>query len=265
MDPQAIILDKLQEDINYYGDYGKQFLSYSDIKTLFNNKKLFKQDTPKTKAMIEGSYFHTAMLEPDRIKEYQVVDVASRSTKAYKEMCPPGEILLLQKEKDHLDLLVDTMKENLEMSHIIYSKDNKFEVPQTESIMNNLWKGKADIVTDSSFQVIAEDENGDEQVVNYSNGAVIDLKTTSDLTKFRYSFFTYNYDAQAYIYQRLFNKPMLFLVIDKQTMELAMRPVSPETIERGQNKVQHATKIYEKFFGDKATHDVNTYIDKQLI
>ena len=45
-----------------------------------------------------------------------------------------------------------------------------------------------------------------------------------------------------------------------------MRPVSPETIERGQLKVQHATKIiYEKFFGDKATHDVNSFIDKQII
>jgi hypothetical protein len=85
------------------------------------------------------------------------------------------------------------------------------------------------------------------------------------MTKFRYSFFTYNYDAQSYIYQRLFNKPMLFLVIDKQTMRLSMRPVSADTIERGKLKVEQATRIYEKFFGDKATHDVNTFIDKQII
>jgi hypothetical protein len=127
MDPQAIVLDKLQDDINYYGDYGKQFLSYSDIKTLFNNKKLFKQDIPKSKAMIEGSYFHTAMLEQERLDEYQIIDVASRSTKAYKEACPPGEILLLRKEKEHLDTLVSVMKDSLEMSSIIYSRDNKYE------------------------------------------------------------------------------------------------------------------------------------------
>ncbi len=265
MDPQAIILDKLQDDINYYGDYGKQFLSYSDISVLFNSPDLFKQESVKSKAMIEGSYFHTAMLEPERLDEYQIVDVASRSTKAYKESCPPGEILLLKKEQEHLNTLVDKMKGNLEMSHIIYSKDNKYEQPETASIMNNLWKGKADIVTDTPFQVIVEDEAGNEKVINYSEGAVVDLKTTSDLSKFRYSFFTYNYDAQAYIYQRLFNKPMLFLIIDKQTLRLGIRPVSPESIERGQMKVQQATHIYEKFFGDKATHDVSTYVDKQLI
>ena len=44
-----------------------------------------------------------------------------------------------------------------------------------------------------------------------------------------------------------------------------MRPVSADTIERGKIKVQQATRIYEKFFGDKATHDVNTFIDKQII
>jgi len=265
MEPQAIVLDKLQDDVNYYGDYGKQFLSYSDIRVLFTTPNLFKQDILKSKPLIEGSYFHTAMLEPDRINEYEIVDVASRSTKAYKEVCPPGEILLLRKEQEHLDNLVSTMKDNLEMSSIIYTKNNKFEVPETESIMNNMWKGKADIVTDTAFQVVAEDKDGIEQVINYSDGAVIDLKTTSDMTKFRYSFFTYNYDAQSYIYQRLFNKPMLFLIIDKQTMRLSMRPVSPDSIERGKLKVEKATKIYEKFFGDKATHDVNTFIDKQII
>ena len=95
MEPQAIVLDKLQDDVNYYGDYGKQFLSYSDIRVLFTTPNLFKQDILKSKPLIEGSYFHTAMLEPDRINEYEIVDVASRSTKAYKEVCPPGEILLL--------------------------------------------------------------------------------------------------------------------------------------------------------------------------
>ena len=177
----------------------------------------------------------------------------SHDRQAYKEACGPGEILLLKKEQEHLNTLVKTMKSNLEMFDIIYGKDNKYEVPETSTIMSNEWKGKADIVTDNPFQIIVEDEKGDKKVINYPDGAVIDLKTTSDLTKFRYSFFTYNYDAQSYIYQRLFNKPMLFLVIDKQTLRLGMRPVSPETVERGQMKVQQATKIYERFFGDSPT------------
>ena len=265
MDPQAIILDKLQDDTNYYGEYGKQFLSYSDIGSLLTTPNLYKQETVKTKPMIEGSYFHTALLEPDRLDEYQIVDVSSRSTKAYKEVCLPGQILLLQKEKEHLDKLVDKIKDNLEISHIIYSANNQFEVPGTDKIMGNLWKGKADIITDTPFQVKVDNSSGDVDVINYSEGAIIDLKTTSDLTKFRYSFFTYNYDAQAYIYQRLFGKPMLFIVIDKQTLSLGIRPVSAETVERGQRKVELATKIYEKFFGDNSTEDVNTYISKEII
>jgi len=265
LDPHAIVLDKLQDDVNYYGDYGKQFLSYSDILVLLKSPDAFRKPVAKTKAMIEGSYFHTAMLEQDRLDEYQIIDVASRSTKAYKEACQEGEFLLLKKEQEHLETLVKKMKGNGEMYMIMYAKGNQFEKPETTSIMNHMWKGKADIITDKSFQIEVEDEDGKNHVMNYPNGAVIDIKTTSDISKFRYSARTYNYDAQAYVYQRLFNKPMLFFVIDKQTLRLGMRPVSPAFVEDGQRKVELATQIYEKFFSAEATHDISTYIDKQLL
>ena len=86
--------------------------------------------------------------------------------------------------------------------------------------MNHIWKGKADIITDKSFQIEVEDEDGKNHVMNYPNGAVIDIKTTSDISKFRYSARTYNYDAQAICIKDYFNKPMLFFVIDKQTIEV---------------------------------------------
>ena len=78
MDPQAIVLDKLQDDINYYGNYGKQFLSYSDIKTLFNNKKLFKlyRDTnlsirgiAKETGISFVSIFHTLKKSKGKLKD----------------------------------------------------------------------------------------------------------------------------------------------------------------------------------------------------
>jgi|8_EtaG_2_1085327.scaffolds.fasta_scaffold64907_1 hypothetical protein len=265
LDPHAIVLDKLQDDVNYYGEYGKQFLSYSDIIVLLKSPDAYRQPVAKTKAMIEGSYFHTAMLEPDRIDEYQIVDVASRSTKAYKEACKEGEIILLKKEEAHLQTLVKKMKGNFEMYEILYAKGNQFEKPETSHIMNHMWKGKADIVSEKSFQVEVQDEQGKNHVMDYPNGAVIDIKTTNDISKFRFSARTYNYDAQAYVYQRLFNKPMLFFVIDKQTLRLGIRPVSPAFVEEGQRKVELATQIYEKFFSDEATHDISTYIDKQLL
>lgn len=244
MDPQAIVLDKLQNDVNYYGEYGKQFLSYSDIIILLKSPDNFKKKVATTKPMLEGSYFHTAILEPNRIKEYKIIDVASRSTKAYKEECKEGEILLLKKERDHLNVLVDKMKGNLEMYDEIYAEGNEYEKPETTSIMNHMWKGKADIVT---------------------KDLVIDIKTCSDITKFEYSARSYNYNAQAYIYQRLFGKPMRFFVIDKQTLRLGIYDCSPAFVEEGQRKVEQATEIYEKFFSNEATHDISTFIHRQTL
>ena len=59
------IIEQLKNDANYYGDMGKQFLSNSDIGDLLYNPKNFKKKSETTKALIEGSYFHTAMLEPN--------------------------------------------------------------------------------------------------------------------------------------------------------------------------------------------------------
>ena len=244
MDPQAIVLDKLQNDENYYGEYGKQFLSYSDIIVLLKSPDNFKKPVTKSKPMLEGSYFHTSMLEPDRLSEYEIVDVASRSTKSYKEVCEEGEILLLKKEQIHLDSLVEKMKGNLEMYDEIYAEGNEYEKPETASIMNHIWKGKADIV---------------------NKDLVIDIKSCSDITKFEYSARNYNYNAQAYIYQRLFGKPMRFYVICKQTLRLGIYDCSPAFVEEGQRKVEQATEIYEKFFGDEATHDISTYIHRQTL
>ena len=37
------IIEKLKQDEHYYGDYGKQFLSNSDISVLLKNPKLLHQ------------------------------------------------------------------------------------------------------------------------------------------------------------------------------------------------------------------------------
>tara|TARA_R110000751_G_scaffold21528_1_gene61685 strand:- start:2170 stop:2928 length:759 start_codon:yes stop_codon:yes gene_type:complete len=238
------IIEKLKNDEDYYGEYGQQFLSNSNIYNLLKFPKLFGVPQPKTKAMLEGSYFHTAMLEPEKLKDYQVIDVASRSTKVYKESCFDGEIILLQKEKEHLDNLVDTMQDNLEIFDVLYAEGNEFEVPAVDTIMGNMWKGKADIITEDY---------------------VIDIKTTNDISKFIYSCKTFNYDSQAYLYQRFFNRPLKFYVIDKQTFQLGIYDCSPNFIEGGKNKVEEATEVYNKFFSNEKSHDINNYIHKEVL
>tara|TARA_R110000751_G_scaffold153645_1_gene258712 strand:+ start:2795 stop:3541 length:747 start_codon:yes stop_codon:yes gene_type:complete len=238
------IVEKLTDDSLYYGEYGKQFLSNSDIINLLKFPQQFKVPQTQTKAMVEGSYFHTSILEPKKLKDFQIVDVASRSTKAYKEAVGENDILLLEKEKIHLDKLIDKMQSNLEMFDEIYKKGNKYEVPEVSQIMGNTWKGKADILTDEF---------------------VIDIKTTNDISKFYWSCMNFNYDSQSYLYQRMFNRPLRFFVIDKQSFQLGIYDCSPNFIEGGKNKVEKATEVYNKFFSNEKSYDINNYIHKEVL
>ena len=127
---------------------------------------------------------------------------------------------------------------------MIRETNNSYEVPAIKEIKGVMWKGKADIVNEH---------------------VLIDLKTTSDISKFKWSARDYNYDSQAYIYQQLFNKPLIFLVVDKVSKSLGMFEPTPEFIDRGEAKVEQAIEVYNTFFSDKATEDINNYfINEQL-
>ena len=107
MDKEKII-EKLSQDEHYYGKYGKQFLSNSDIHILLKNPRLLKEDKPKTSAMVIGGYFHTAILEPHKLKSFKIIKSSTRNTKVYKEMSG-GEICLLQHEVDKIELMKEAV------------------------------------------------------------------------------------------------------------------------------------------------------------
>ena len=238
-------LEKLKDDVNYYGKFGQQWLSNSDIYSLLNDPLSFRVSKEQTKAMIEGRYFHTALLEPHKLENYKVVDMTSRNTKAYKELLEDhGEIMLLKKEQENLDTMISVIKNNKEMITQIYNMDNEFEVPAIKEIMGVMWKGKADI--------ICEDK-------------LIDIKSISDLSRFKWSASKYNYDSQAYIYQKLFGKPVQFFVIDKNTHQLAIFIPSIDFLERGKEKVEQAISVYNTFFGANATEDINQYVKLEIL
>ena len=219
------IIEKLKQDEHYYGDYGKQFLSNSDINILLKNPKLLHQQKERTTAMVVGGYFHTAILEPDKLKRFKIIDSSTRNTKKYKEMSD-GEICLLQHEVDKIELMTEAMMDNDICRGLI---KGDFEVPSITEIFGNKWKGKADIV------------NHDEQLV-------IDLKTTSDIDRFRWSASKFNYDSQAYIYSNLFGYEMLFKAIDKETHQIGLFDCSPEFYKAGEDKVRKASDAYDLFY-----------------
>ena len=96
------ILKALEDDSKYYGEFGKQYLSNSDIGKLLKNPTQFRVSNEFTKPMLEGRYFHTKILEPQKLNDFKVIDVASRNTIRYKEAEGlEGEMLLLKKEQDN--------------------------------------------------------------------------------------------------------------------------------------------------------------------
>jgi len=237
-------LKKLTEDKNYYGSFGKQFLSNSDISTLLTNPLSFGQSMKPIPAFLVGGYFHTAILEPHKLKNFKIVDATSRNTKAYKEITN-GELCLLQHEVDKTEMLVDTMMTNEVCRDLIRGKNVEYEVPGIAEIHGKLWKGKADII-------------------NHDEKLIIDLKTTADISKFKYSATKYNYNSQAYIYQELFGYEMIFMAIDKTTKQIGIYDCSPKFLSYGEEKVQQAVEAYDLFFNNPEFKPENYFINKTL-
>ncbi len=236
------ILKKLQEDKHYYGAYGRQFLSNSNIGILLSNPAEFGKEGVETLPMLHGRYFHVSMLEPEKLDQFDVIDASSRATKLYKEKSE-GRLVLLRKEQHQLDLAINKMKDS-KFGAEIYSEGAEYEVPMVDDFFGAQFKGKADIVTKDK---------------------IIDIKTTSSVAKFRSSANAFNYDSQAYIYSTLFSKKFEFFVVSKETLQLKRVQCSSEFLERGRDKVERAVAVWKKFFGPNRTHNVDDYIETEVL
>jgi len=241
------ILQKLRNDEDYYGDFGNQFLSNSHIGKLLKDPLNAFEPSKPSPAFAIGGYFHTCILEPDKLDKFKVIKSSTRNTKQYKELSG-GEICLLEHEVDDILLMKDKVMQNDICADLIMGTDGKlndFEAPMVTELYGNKWKGKADIV-------------------NHNEQLVIDLKTTADIEKFQWSANKFNYDSQAYIYSKLFGYEMLFIVIDKTTHQIGMFDCSPQFYERGEEKVSKASEAYDLFYKTKDFDPKQYFISKTL-
>tara|TARA_R110000765_G_scaffold19858_1_gene51738 strand:+ start:2269 stop:3000 length:732 start_codon:yes stop_codon:yes gene_type:complete len=225
------VLKVLKNDDEYYNGLGKEYLSNSNISTLLKNPLALHEPYGPRPAFLVGGYFHTAILEPDKLKNFKVIESATRNSKVYKEISD-GELCLLQHEVDQIELMVEKVMANDVCKDLIRTGEVDYEVPGITEIEGEMWKGKADII-------------------NHSERLVVDLKTTADIEKFRFSASRYNYDSQAFIYNQLFNYEMVFIVIDKTTHQIKICDCSESFYERGQEKVKEAVAQYQLFFKTK--------------
>ena len=238
------IIDKLRDDEHYYGDFGKQYLSNSDIKTLLSNPLSLRKPVKNDPYFLIGGYFHTAILEPDKLKNFKIIESSSRNTKKYKEISE-GEVCLLEHEVDQVEALVQLVMENDVCRDLIHGENCNFEEPQITELFNQLWKGKADIV-------------------NHDEKLIVDLKTTSDLDNFRWNAKKYNYDSQAYIYRELFGYEFIFIAVDKKTGRIGLFDCSDSFYNSGMDKVEKASHEYDLFYNTEGFDPQQYFINETL-
>ena len=237
-------IEKLKDDEYYYGAFGRKFLSNSDIRTLLNNPLEYGKPSPPNTNFLVGGYFHTAVLEPEKLDKYKIVDASSRNTKIYKEAAKE-EMHLLQKEVNNINKMMTALNSSDACTSLIKGIDVEYEKPMIKNIFGKLWKGKADIV-------------------NHDERLIIDLKTTSDVSRFRSSAYKWGYDSQAYIYKQLFGYDFLFIAIDKISHQIGIFDCSKDFYSSGEDKVEKAVEAYELFYNTEGFDPKQYFLQQTL-
>lgn len=240
------LINNMDNDEFYYKLCGKNMLSSSSAKLLLDSYKKYyyvnKYGYPESQALRDGWLFHTAILEPDVYNAQKFIDVQSKNTKKFKEAKEEFGKCFTMKEKQYAERLADAFLKNSKL--VQYLNKAEFEVPIAGEVMGMPFRGKADIIT--------------------KDGWIIDLKTTTNISKFKYSAFNFSYDLQCYVYCNLFGvsyKDFKFIAIDKDTLVPKFCDVSEEFYKSGENKCAKAIKEYK----ENINLDLNEYLQKDIL
>ena len=243
-------IQELRDDKKYYGEYGKEWLSNSDITQLLNDEQQYGVPVKETEAMIKGRYFHQLVLEPEKAKDFVIWTETETRGKAYKEFCKENnyDVVLKQSEADEIKAKADWFMspdnpklknnkgEDISWYDIINGFGVKKEEPAIGEIFGHKFKGKADLVTTNP-------------------SLIVDLKTTADIRRFPSRVKWENgLDSQAFIYHTLFKKPFVFITIGETQKQysdgeiyydVGIHFVPDEVILRGKKKVLMALQTLE--------------------
>ena len=227
------LLEKMQYDDFYYGYLNRAALSSSGLKKLLQSPKAYQssleESQEETKALREGKLIHLLLLEPHKEETLQVIDVKSRTAKAYKDAAIEfgSENTYTAVEIATAKKVVRAVKDCPAAWDMIYGAAT--EVPAVGNIMGYPFRAKADIL--------------------HKGTRIVDLKTTADIHKFKWNAYSFGYDAQAAIYTHLFGlKEFTFLVVDKSSYDVGIFTTTPEFINGGKEKVAKAIGIYREYF-----------------
>tara|TARA_R110000796_G_scaffold237994_1_gene358217 strand:- start:4545 stop:5312 length:768 start_codon:yes stop_codon:yes gene_type:complete len=241
------IITQMYDDTFYYGHLGKHALSSSSLKMILTSPKTYRNvtkygDPGKTTPALEmGKLIHWMVLEPQKVNNVKFIDTSSRGTNIYKEAKAMHGEVFLEKDRSGAERITDAVLRNDQAVKLL--NKSEVEVPVIDILEGLPFRGKADII------------QGD---------TIIDLKTTADLSSFKYSADKYGYDLQAYMYLRLFKKQNFkFLVVDKASTDIGIYGVSDDFIARGEEKFFRAVENYKYFF--EAGNDLDQYVMTGLL
>ena len=233
------LLKRMLDDEFYYGELNRLALSSSSLKTLLSSPKTYKfsleYGSPSSQSLRDGWLFHTAILEPNVFEAQTFIDVQSKNTKKFREAKAENPRVFTAKEKSDAERLADAFLRNEHAKELIRSSE--FEVPVIGEVMDMPFRGKADVL---------------------ATNRIVDLKTTTDIKGFSYSANKYGYDVQCYLYCNLFGKSykdFYFLALDKGSLDIGIFNCSEEFYFRGEEKVEKALDLYNKFFIEGADLD----------
>ena len=130
------IIEKLKIDEEYYGEFGNQFLSNSHVGRLLKDPLRAFEPSKPSPAFLVGGYFHTCILEPNKIDKYKVVKSTTRNTKAYKDVAG-GELCLLQHEVDTIELMREKVMSNDICKDLIQNSQCEYEQPGIIEMFGN--------------------------------------------------------------------------------------------------------------------------------
>lgn len=236
---RAELLKRMLDDTFYYGELNTLALSSSSLKQLLSSPKTYnfslKYGSEESAALRAGALFHWAILEPEKFAAQKFVEVQSRNTKKFKEAKEEFGKVFTAKERSEAERLVDAFYRNEHAKELITKAD--FEIPAIDNVLGMPFRGKADVL---------------------GTNRIVDLKTTTDIKGFSYSANKYGYDVQCYLYCNLFKKEYKdfhFLVLDKGSLDIGIFNCSEEFYYRGEEKVEKALDLYNKFFIEGADLD----------
>ena len=226
------ILPLMFEDNFYYGYLGKNALSSSSFKTILKSWDDYQleiagagSEIPK-QALRDGRLIHLAVLEPHRVDDLTIID-STKGSKLFKQAVEErseAEVYTTRELKKCINLASNVP---LDFDAWCLLHQAEFELPAISMIEGLAVRGKADIIKDDGKHII-------------------DLKTTSDASRFEESIDHWSYDLQGALYLRLFNAERFsFIILDKRTGEVSTRELTSEEIKRGDDKLNKAINIYK--------------------